>query len=270
MRKLYIDEILKNTNCTLKLSCFDPESNALLDFDVVLLSNQELKQKIDSYLTKKGFIHYIIVENIIYDKKKIDFSSKTVESSLYMTLKNGKTYRFKNVKVTFIRVSNENLATCITTKQNAFPYNRRDTFRIPVDCDGLVYWDEDEKPEKCYINDVSHDGIGISLTQTSRKLLKGLPAKVTWEETAHFDNNKPSTRKFTVHARIVRRQTTLDNIIKIGMQMKEEPDAIRDYIQWAQVHRGFINNNDSTAKKGVNKQENWQLQRQLEQMSEQE
>ena len=54
------------------------------------------------------------------------------------------------------------------------------------------------------------------------------------------------------------------------MQMKEEPDAIRDYIQWAQVHRGFINNNDSTAKKGVNKQENWQLQRQLEQMSEQE
>ena len=86
---------------------------------------------------------------------------------------------------------------------------------------------------------------------------------MTWEETAHFDNNKPSTRKFTVHARIVRRQTTLDNIIKIGMQMKEEPDAIRDYIQWAQVHRGFINNNDSTAKKGVNKQENWQLQRQL-------
>ena len=231
MRKLYIDEILKNTNCTLKLSCFDPESNALLDFDVVLLSNQELKQRIDSYLTKKGFIHYIIVENIIYDKKKIDFSSKTIENSLYMTLKNGKTYRFKNVKVTFIRVSNENLATCITTKQNAFPYNRRDTFR---------------------------------------KLLKGLPAKVTWEETAHFDDNKPSTRKFTVHARIVRRQTTLDNIIKIGMQMKEEPDAIRDYIQWAQVHRGFINNNDSTAKKGVNKQENWQLQRQLEQMSEQE
>ena len=102
MRKLYIDEILKNTNCTLKLSCFDPESNALLDFDVVLLSNQELKQRIDSYLTKKGFIHYIIVENIIYDKKKIDFSSKTVESSLYMTLKNGKTYRFKNVKVTLV------------------------------------------------------------------------------------------------------------------------------------------------------------------------
>lgn len=253
----------------MKLSCFDPETNALLDFDAILLSNQELKLRIDSYLKKKGIPHYILVENIIYDKKKIDFSSDTVQNTLYLILENGKTYRFKNVKVTFIRVSNQNLATCITTSQNAFPYNRRDTFRIPVDCPGLVYWDDDEKPDKCTIRDVSHDGIGISLYETSRKLLKGLPAKITWEETANFESNRSSTRKFTVYARIVRRQTTLENEIKIGLQLKEEPDAIRNYIQWAQVHRGFANKDlKPTMKKGVNKQENWQLQKQLENMSE--
>lgn len=268
---MYIEEILKIPDCTLKLSCFDPETNALLDFDAILLSNQELKSQIDFYLKQKSIEHYILVENIIYDKKKIDFSSQTVESTLYLTQKSGKTYRFKNVKVTFIRVSNQNLATCITTSQNAFPYNRRDTFRIPVDCDGLVYWDDDETPEKCVIRDISHDGIGISLKKTSRKLLKGLPAKITWEETANFDNNRSSTRKFIVNARIVRRQTTLEKEIKIGMQLKEEPKAIKDYIQWAQVHRGFTSgSNKPTIKKGVNKQENWQLQKQLEKMSDQD
>ncbi len=266
---MYIEEILKIPDCTMKLSCYDPEKKSLLDFDANLFSKEPLKSKIDMLLAKKNLDHYILVENISYDKKKIDFSSKTVDCTLYLNLKNGKTYRWQKVAVSFIRIGGENIATCIIAKQNAFPYNRRDTFRIPVDCEGKVFWDEDEKPEPCIVKDVSHGGLGIFLDKSSRKLFKGLPAKVTWEETANFDNNgNRTTRKFNVAGRIVRRQVTLDNDIIVGIQMNEEPDAIRDYIQWAQVHRGFQKENEKpSVPKGVSKQENWQLQKQLEQMA---
>ena len=266
---MYIEEIQTIPDCTMKLSCFDPEKNTLLDFDAVLFSNQALKGKIDMLLSKKNLVHYILVNNISYDKKNIDFSSKTIENTLYLNLKNGKTYRWQKVAVSFIRIANENIATCIIAKQNAFPYNRRDTFRIPVDCEGKVFWDEDEKPEVCIVKDVSHGGLGIMMDSSTRKLFKGLPAKVTWEETAHFDDNSSkSTRKFNVAGRIVRRQTTLDNEIIVGIQMNEEPDAIRDYIQWAQVHRGLDKQEEKpSVPKGVQKQENWQLQKQLEKMA---
>lgn len=266
--QLYIEQILKIPNCTLKLSSFDPEKNSLLDFDANLLSDLSVKIKLDSHFKKNKISHYILVDHIIHDEKKIDFSSDIVENTLYMIQENGKTYRWPKVKVVFIRMSNENLATCIMSNQNAFPFNRRDTFRIPVDQDGLVYWDEDETPEKCTIRDISHDGIGISLPKTSRKLLKGLPAKIIWEETANFDNNRSSTRKYTVQARIIRRQTRLENEIRIGLQMSNEPDAIRDYIQWAQTHRGFSKENEKpTMHKGVAKAESWKVKKELNKMS---
>ena len=54
----------------------------------------------------------------------------------------------------------------------------------------------------------------------------------------------------------------------IGFKMEDEPDGIREYIQWAQTHRGFSKEDAKpTMMKGVQKQENWQLEKQLEKMA---
>lgn len=281
---MYIEE-LTTIECTLKLSCYDPKTKALLDFDAVFLDNPSAKAKIDTFLSSKKVSHYIVVENIEYDKKSIDFSSPTVENTLYATLKNGKTYRWRNAAVSFIRVGSDTQATFIVSKAFASPYNRRDTFRIPVDCDGFVFFGDKESPVKCVVRDVSHDGIGISLDELNIKLLRGLPARITWEETAHFDSSdRKTTRKFSVEAEVVRRKTGLDGTVNVGFHMKKEPDAIRDYIQWAQTHRSVIGDNSNSNRsgvkssaskkakdpdeiKGVKKTYNYELEKQLKQMS---
>lgn len=266
---MYIEQIPTVPDISLKLSCFNPENKATLDFDAILLTDPMLKAKLDSFIRKKGITHYIIVKNIIYDKKKIDFSSKTIESTLYANMKNGKTYRWAKVGVSFLKIGSDNYATCILSKLNATPYNRRETFRLPVDQEGLVYWEDDSMADNCIIKDISHDGIGLLLNQSSRKLLRGMSAKITWDETAHFDNSdKATTKSFTVIADIVRRKNTLEGETVIGLKMKEEPDPIKDYIQWAQVHRGFSlpAQKSTNEPKGVKKQENWELEKQLEQM----
>ena len=266
---MYIEEILKTPDCTMKLSCFDPETKGHLDFNATLLTDPAIKGKIDAFLAKKSLTHYIVVNNIIYDKKSIDFSSHNVESTLFATLKTGNTYKWSKVAVSFIRIGKDNYATCIVSKTNAMPYNRRDTFRIPVDCDGFVFWEGDDMPEKCVVKDVSHDGIGILMEKTRIKLLKGLPATISWEETAYFDSNDhKSTKNFKVQGEVVRRNTGLDGDMIIGFRVPKEPEPIRDYIQWAQTHRGFIQENKPqvSVPKGVQRQENWELEKQLEEM----
>ncbi|MCR4611886.1 MAG: hypothetical protein K5644_08315 [Lachnospiraceae bacterium] len=267
---MYIEEIARTPKCTLKLSCLDPQTNALLDFNAVLLQDTALKQKLSMFLAKKKISHYILVNNIIYDKKNIDFASHSVQSTLYAILPNGKTYRWRNVSVSFIKIGTDSNATCIISKQNATEYNRRDKFRIPVDCPGFVQWDGLDMPDRCIIKDVSHDGVGIMLKKTSTKIFKGMPATVSWEETAKFDGtDRVTTRNFKIPAEIVRRKTQLDGNIIVGFRVPEEPQAINEYITWAQKQMGLNQEKKkfSDNPKGINKQENWQLQKQLEQMS---
>ncbi len=264
---MFIDEINSLPDATMKLSCLDPETKASLDFDIELLADKDAKNKLDAFLQKKGIPHYLLVENVIYDKKRIDFSSHAVVSSLYLTMKTGKTYRWQNVGVNFMKVGDV-LVTCIITKQNATPYNRRDTFRIPVDKDGFVTWEGRDMPERCVVKDVSHDGFGISMTETKINLLKGLTATISWEETAVFSGDRPSTRTFKATGKVTRRKTRLEGDMIIGFKMEDEPDGIREYIQWAQTHRGFSKEGAKpTMMKGVQKQENWQLEKQLADMA---
>ena len=264
---MLIEEINAIDGAKLKLSCFDPNTKALLDFNLTLLENQAVKDKLNAFLVQKKIQHFLLVENVIYDKKVIDFSSHTVESNLYMTMSNGKTYRWPKVGVNFMKVGKE-LVTCIISKQNAMPYNRRDTFRIPVDQEGFVIWETKDMPERCTVRDVSHDGFGISMKEPGVTLGKGLGATISWEETANFDGNKQSTRTYRATGKVTRRQTRLEGEMVIGFVMEDEPDGIRDYIQWAQTHRGFGQQNQKpSVLKGVQRQENWQLEKQLEAMA---
>ena len=266
---MLVEEINSIADATLKLSCLDPQTNALLDFDVTLLANQEVKDKFNAFLKKKNIEHFLLLENVVYDKKRIDFSSKSIESTLYLTMKNGKTYRWTKVGVNFMKMGPDTLVTCIITKQNAMPYNRRDTFRIPVDQNGFVFWEGDDMPEKCIVKDVSHNGFGISMKETRVKLLKGLVASISWDETANFEGDKTSTRTYKVKGKLIRRQTRLEGDMIIGFKVDDEPDGIRDYIQWAQTHRGFGGNEPpkAAAPKGIQKQANFELEKQLKEMA---
>lgn len=264
---MYIDEIAKIEGCKIKLSSFEPNTKRTLDFNVVQKRDPQILKKVGNFLAQKNLFHFIVIENVVHKNKTVDFSSRAIENTLYMAQPDGKVYRWSKVGVAVIRIGEERL-TCIVSNHIAKPYNQRDTFRISVDCYGTVLFSGAEKPEACMVRDVSHEGIGIQMKETKTHLGKGLPAEISWEETAHFDDSgKMTTRKYTVNAELVRAKKNLDGQMVLGFQQTEETDPIREYIQWAQRSKGIAKEAEaSTVKSGVTRAENWETKKELEKM----
>lgn len=262
---MFIEEIANKEDFTLKLSCVEIDTGHTIDFEATLNQDTVTREKLTAFLLKKSITHFIIVNNVVYDKKRVDFGSGNVENTLYLTQANGKVYRWTRVGVSFIRIGENTLATCILSNQDAKPYNRRDNFRIPIDAYGTVLWMDQDAPEKCMVLNVSHGGIGILMEETKVTLGIGYPAEISWAETIFSDEKKQQvSHVYKVQAELVRVQPKLDGKFVVGFRLKEEPDAVRDLIQKVQTSRGIVKEAEtSNQKKGVEKSENWQLAKEL-------
>ncbi len=266
---MYIEEIGGKEGCTLKLSSLDTATGHTSDFDVVLSNDAGTREKLNAFLVQKNLHHFIIVENVVYDSKMVDFGSETVENTLYMTQPNGKVYRWTKVGVSFIRVKNSNVpATCILSNQDAQPFNRRESFRIPIDQYGTVLWSGEEASEKCMVLNVSHTGIAILMEETKVELGIGYPAEITWSETIFSDEKKSQvSHVYKVQADLVRVQPKLDGKFVVGFTLRNEPDPVRDLIQRVQTSRGIVKEAEQPSVKAkVERTEDWQLAKELADM----
>ncbi len=230
---MYIEDVNRATDCTLKLSCHDPATKALYDYDVNLMTDKALRAKVNIFMSQKNVRHFVIIENFKYDRKIIDFEAHNVECSLILTLKSGKIYRWEDVGISPVIIGGNEVISVTSTK-SVMPYDRRNYPRFPVECDGEVKW-SDSKSEKCVVKDISQEGIGILIETTDAPHHKGQPATVTWTETADFDNSgKASVRTISVNAKVVRRQTMPDGKIIIGMELEKKSLATGEYINMIQ------------------------------------
>lgn len=257
---MYIEEILSKEGCTLKLSCLDVETGHTIDFDAEISTDSAIYEKLKSFLSKKALMHFIVVNNVVYDNKMVDFTSGHVENTLYMTQSNGKVYRWTKVGVSFIKTGDSSHGTCIISNQDAQPFNRREAFRIAVDQNGSVLWSGEENAEQCYVLNVSHNGIAILMKETAVTLGIGYPAEITWAETFFSDEKKQSVSNvYKVQAELVRVQYRPDERFVVGFRIKDEPQALLDHIQKVQTSRGIVKEAEApSVKKGVERNENWE------------
>ena len=187
---MYIEEIASKEDYLLQLSSLETDTGRRADFDVTLNHDNATREKLVSFLTKRNIHHFIIVDNVVYDSKTVNFGSQSVENTLYLTQGNGKVYRWTKVGVSFIKIGSSSKATCILSNQDAKPYNRRDNFRVPIDAYGSILWSGEEQAESCMVLNVSHGGIGILMDETKVELGIGYPAEITWSETILSDATK--------------------------------------------------------------------------------
>ncbi len=253
----------------MSLSSVDAVTGSKADFEVTLNHDGSVRDKIGAFLGRRGISHFIIVDNVVFDKKRVDFGSENVTNTLYMTQSNGKVYKWGGVGVSFIHVGEKSLVTCILSNSDAKPYNRREAFRIPVDQYGAILWSGEENQEKCMVLNISHTGIGIFMEETSVNLGIGYPAEITWAESFFSaEKNQQISHVYKVQADLVRVQPKLGGGYIIGFRLREEPDAIRDMIQKVQTSRGIVKEAEvSNQSKGLEKNEDWEIARDLEKLN---
>ncbi len=263
---MFIEKIYEVEGHSLSLSCLDLVSGHTMDFDATVSNDMVTRNKIGDFLAQKGIYHFIIVDNVVYDKKRVDFGSEKVDNTLFMTQPNGKVYRWGKVGVSFIRIGENNLVTCILSNSDAKPYNRREAFRIPVDQYGTVLWSGEEAPERCMVLNISHSGIGILMEETKVSLGIGYPAEISWSENGFSEGaNQQVSNVYRVQGELVRVQPKLGGKFVVGFRMKNEPQAVHDMIQKVQTSRGIVQEASvSTTKKGVERAENWETAKELQ------
>ena len=68
---MYIEDVNRAKDCTLKLSCHDPATKALYDYDVNLMTDKDLRAKVNIFMSQKNVRHFVIIENFKYDRKEV-------------------------------------------------------------------------------------------------------------------------------------------------------------------------------------------------------
>ena len=82
---MFIENIYNVEGCTLSLSCLDAVTGHTMDFDAVISGDKAAKEKVGAFLAQRGITHFIIVDNVVFDKKRVDFGSEQVDNTLFMT-----------------------------------------------------------------------------------------------------------------------------------------------------------------------------------------
>ena len=263
---MFIENIYEVEDAVLSLSCMDAASGHTMDFEATISRDNTIREKIGDFLAKRGISHFIVVDNVVFDKKRVDFGSENVDNTLFMTQPNGKVYRWGRVGVSFIKVGENSLVTCILSNSDAKPYNRRGAFRIPVDQYGTVLWSGEDAPEKCMVLNISHSGIAILMEETKVTLGIGYPCEISWSESGFSENaNQQVSNVYRVQAELVRVQPKIGGSFVVGFKLREEPPAVHDMIQKVQTSRGIVKEAEvSTVQSGVDRTESWELAKELQ------
>ena len=135
---MFIDQIRSLEGYTLKLSSVDNETGEQIDFELRVCEDSDKLGSIAKNLGTESAKHYIVVENVIFDSKMVNFQSEKVASSLYLILANGKVYRWAPVSVNPIRVNDKPYAMVLKNTTDASSFNRRNSFRVSVDQSGKL------------------------------------------------------------------------------------------------------------------------------------
>lgn len=252
---MFIDQIRSLDGYTLKLSVVDNESGEQIDFDLRVCEDSNKIGSIAKSIGPESAKHYIVVENVIFDSKMVSFESEKITGNVYLILSNGKVYRWAPVAVNPIRVNGKPFAMVLKNSTDVNSFNRRNSYRVSVDANGQLDWKGYEDAIPCFVLNVCHDGIGVSVKGVKTLPGVGERCKITWNDGGDYE----------VEGIVRRTQHRLGDQYVIGMALVKEPDAIRALIQKIQTSRAIAA--DLTEEKkdsGVRRLENWELEKDLE------
>lgn len=215
---MFLMEILPGTQLTIVIKY----GRDVLEFNTVAI-RPEKNALLVSPITKDGkMINFVEVSNILY---QLTFVSST----------DNRLYKWTRVAIKAVKDDRGQLYHMIVSEVEGQPHNRRQSFRVSINMEGVARFGVNEKAHQVRIKDISSSGIGFECDQNIT-ISEDMQIRVTFED-------KPLRISFKIDCQPVRKDSIPEeDTFFYGCKFKNESAAVNNYVQKKQQRIRLANN----------------------------
>lgn len=158
---MYINELQPGMKVTIQAS--DGIKKIDLDTTVAAVTDPEDITKVEGDAERKSKAKYVLLDPIRQEDKLINFVSDYVFSHLIVIVEGNKPMIWRNITIANFRLPHYGSVHLVLTQKEGQSYNRRQSYRLPLDCDGVLRIRTAEKEDvfNVFVKDLSEIGLGF-------------------------------------------------------------------------------------------------------------
>ena len=193
---------------------------------LILIGSQsmEFDSKVIGTVPLKSMIY---AEPVIKNDKVLTFNGKGISANVVITDKNTKPLIFRNAIFNTLKYDNGKLCYGIVSHGEAVEFNRRDSFRCPVDVPSVAQIGLNKDTHNIIIRDVSINGFSFCFTSDSVKAEVGQFVHTTLND---FIDGLFENFTFRLFGLIVREAELINGKRVYGCKIVQQQKGIDTYI----------------------------------------
>ena len=217
---------LENIPIGEQVSIESSNENKMIQLSTRVISFEDEKDiKFENAIRKKyANLSFIFLEIIKAQERNVDFESDIVESKL-IYVKDRRPHLWENIKIINITFPTAGRVHLVTSSNKGKYHNRREGYRLPIDCRGIVTTSSGKEID-VDIKDLSSGGVGF-IARDKNSFAEGDRVGVSF----HCDI------KFSLTCRIIRMHELESGEVIIGGQFDNVSDSIGEFVAKKQRER---------------------------------
>lgn len=202
-----------------------------LESAVASVQHQEDLDRLEKVREAKPNMKFIVLNPIRREDLLINFVSDYVASHLIAIVEGDKPFIWRNVSIVNLRLPKYGSVHILMTSREAVPYNRRQHYRVTLDCDGVVKIRTAERETilNVFVKDISEAGIGFSM-KGRQGLDKGSGCIVEFRDPG-------SGQEIRADVVIIRVQELENERVMMGCKIRQRSAVIAKFINKKQKER---------------------------------
>lgn len=224
---MHINELEKKTKINIEAS--DGIKSLSFETTVAAPSDVEDVAKLEEVKKAKPNMKFTVLDPIRREEKLINFVSDYVTSNLVAIIEGNKPFIWRGVSIINLRLPKYGSVHIVLSTREAVNYNRRQNYRLTLDCEGMIKIRTAEKESifNVFVKDLSESGIGFNIKGT-QGLERGSGVLIEF---------KDSGQEFRVDAVVIRVQDNGNDRYTMGCKIRQRSPIIAKFINQKQKDR---------------------------------
>ena len=168
----------------------------------------------------------LLVSPITKDGKMINFVENSIimYQMTFVNKEDNRLYKWSRVSIKAVKDDKGQLYHMILSDLEGQPHNRRQSFRVSIDIDGVARFGPNQKAFEVLIKDISSSGVGFICAQNV-DISNDLIIHITFED-------KSLHISFKIDCQAVRKEYDEEEEVYVyGCKFKNESAAVNNYVQ---------------------------------------
>ncbi len=183
----------------------------VLEFNTVALRPEKDTLLVSPIMKDGKMINFVEISNIIYQMT-------------FINSQDNRLYKWSRIRIKAVKDEKGQLYHMLVSDLEGQPHNRRQSFRVSIDIDGVARFGPNQKAYEILIKDISSSGIGFICKQNV-DISNDLIIHITFED-------KPLHISFKIDCQAIRKDYDKEEEEYIyGCKFKNESAAVNNYVQ---------------------------------------